>query len=383
VLDVRGEVVGFSGRALNDDQEPKYLNSPETLTFSKRHTLFGVNLAKNTKRGSFLLVEGNVDVVTLHQAGFDNAVASMGTALTVEQTRLISRYAKEIVLCYDNDPAGRKATERALDILKNSEFTVRVLKLPDRIVDGKTVKIDADDFIKQNGAEAFEQLLKGSGGSMEYRLAELVSHYDLSMDAQRVEFLRTACGLVAALSSPIEREVWSRRTAEMTGVRPEAVQQEVERSRKRMQSSDKKRMEQAAVRPSSNLQPKERALHYENVRSALAEEGVIRLLLLDPSMIPDCTLAESEFSSAFLGKLYGILRRRQQDGMSLNASALTAVLDEGEANLLTQLLQKPESGGDAANAMRDYVDVIRREQILAGGDLSQIQELMKRKTGVT
>ena len=117
IMDVRGEVTGFSGRALEEGQEPKYLNSPETLAFDKRRSLYGIQRAKNSRRGSFLLVEGNLDVVTLHQAGFDNAVAPMGTALTTEQTRLISRYAKEIILCYDNDPAGRKATERALNFL--------------------------------------------------------------------------------------------------------------------------------------------------------------------------------------------------------------------------------------------------------------------------
>jgi len=146
VIDIRGEVLGFSGRALADGQEPKYLNSPETLVFAKRRSLYGIHRAKNSKRENIILVEGNIDVVTLHQAGFDNTVAAMGTALTTEQTRLISRYAKEIVLCYDNDPAGHKATERALEILKDSEFTVRVLKLPDRVENGETIKIDADDL---------------------------------------------------------------------------------------------------------------------------------------------------------------------------------------------------------------------------------------------
>ena len=183
VIDVRGDVVGFGSRVL-DKSEPKYMNTTETLTYSKRRVLYGLNLAKKTKRPNIILCEGNLDVVTLHQAGFDNAVASMGTALTVEQTRLLSRYTKELVLCYDNDNAGRLATQRALEILDKSEFTVRVLKLPNKMVDGQPTKQDADDFIKNFGPDAFERLLSGSENGIEFRIAEVAGKFDLSDDRQ-------------------------------------------------------------------------------------------------------------------------------------------------------------------------------------------------------
>ncbi len=379
VIDIRGDVLGFSGRSLEAEQEPKYLNSPETLVFSKRRTLFGMNLAKNTKRGSILLVEGNVDVVTLHQAGFDNAVASMGTALTTEQTRLISRYAKEIVICYDNDPAGKKATDRALDLLKNSEFTVRVLRLPDRIVDGQAVKIDADDFIRLRGADAFEQLLSGSGGGMEYRLGELREKYDLTDDMQRLEYLRQVCTLLSEISSPVEREVWCVKAAAGTGVTADALKQETERQRTRNLKSSRKQYEKSISRPARNAQPQEKTLRYENVRSALAEEGVIRLLLLDPSLIRDCPLAEDEFTAPFLGRIYGELRKRQAEGRSIAPAAITAGLEEGESGLLTQILNKPESGGETKDTLNNYVTAIRRERILQSGDLNAITKLMREK----
>ncbi len=379
VLDVRGEVLGFSGRALEDGQEPKYLNSPETLVFSKRRSLYGIHRAKNTKRGSILLVEGNIDVVTLHQAGFDNAVASMGTALTTEQTRLISRFAKEIILCYDNDPAGHKATERALDILKDSEFSVKVLKLPDRVVDGKAVKIDADDFIKLHGPEAFEQLLKGSGGGMEYRLMELVSRFDFTRDEQRVEYLKAACELIAGLGSPVEREVWSHRAAEPAGVTGEAVNREAERLRKRKLSGEKKQYERASAHPASQAQPQEKSLRYENIVSARAEEGILRLLLQDPGLIPGCALPEEEFSSPFLRKLYSELRRRQREGLSLNPSALLSSLPEGEAAQLTQILQLQVAPGIVGQALADCVGVVHTEYVKRSGDLAAIAELMKKK----
>ncbi len=379
VLDVRGEVLGFSGRALADGQEPKYLNSPETLVFSKRRILYGIHRAKNTKRGSMLLVEGNIDVVTLHQAGFDNAVASMGTALTTEQTRLISRYAKEIVLCYDNDPAGHKATERALDILKDSEFSVKVLKLPDRMVDGAAVKIDADDFIKLHGPEAFEQLLKGSGGGMEYRLLELTTRYDLSDDGQRVDYLKAACELIAGLGSPVEREVWARRAAEPAGVTGEAVIREAERLRKKRLSGEKKQYERSSSRPASQAQPQEKALRYENIVSARAEEGILRLLLQDPGLIKSCPLPEEEFSSPFLRGLYASLRRRQAEGLSVNPSALLTSLSEGEAAQLTQILQTQVAPGSAGEALADCLRVVHTEYVKRCGDLAAIAELMKNK----
>ena len=379
VIDIRGEVLGFSGRALNDDQEPKYLNSPETLVFSKRRTLFGMNLAKNSKRGSILLVEGNIDVVTLHQAGFDNAVASMGTSLTTEQTRLISRYAKEIVICYDNDPAGKKATERALDLLKNSEFSVRVLKLPDRIVDGKAVKIDADDFIRLRGSDAFEQLLSGSGGGMEFRLGELRDQYDLTDDMQRLEYLRAVCTMLAEIASPVEREVWCSRAAAGCGVTADALKQEVERQRNRNLKNSRKQYERSLSRPARNAQPQEKKLRYDDIRSAVAEEGVIRLLLLDPGLIQECSLEADEFTSPVLRRLYEDLRRRQKEGRSVTPSALAAGMEEGEAALLTELLNKPESGGQARETLRDYTDVIRREKIMKSGDLQEIARLMRKK----
>ena len=379
VLEVRGEVLGFSGRALADGQEPKYLNSPETLVFSKRRILYGIHRAKNTKRGSFLLVEGNIDVVTLHQAGFDNAVASMGTALTTEQTRLISRYAKEIVLCYDNDPAGRKATERALDILKDSEFSVKVLKLPDRMVDGQAVKIDADDFIKLHGPEAFEQLLKGSGGGMEYRLLELTTRYDFADDEQRVEYLKAACELIAGLGSPVEREVWARRAAEPAGVTGEAVIREAERLRKKRLSGEKKQYERSSARPASQAQPQEKSLRYDNIVSARAEEGILRLLLQDPGLIQSCALPEEEFSSPFLRKLYAALHRRQEEGLSLSPSALLSSLQEGEAAQLTQILQTQVAPGSTREALADCLRVVHTEYIKRSGDLAAIAELMKNK----
>ena len=233
VIDVRGDVVAFGGRVL-DKSEPKYMNSQETPVYSKRRVLYGLNLAKKSKRPNIILCEGNIDVVTLHQAGFDNAVASMGTALTVEQTRLLSRFTKELVLCYDNDNAGKIATERALEILNNSEFSVKVLQLPRRRTeDGELVKQDADDFIKFQGKDAFEALLTGSENGIEFRMAQIAGKYDLSGDEARVAYCEEVSELLSALANPVEREIYATRAAETAKITPEAMKLEVQRALRR------------------------------------------------------------------------------------------------------------------------------------------------------
>ena len=240
VIDTGGDVVAFGSRVL-DKSEPKYMNSSETPVYSKRRVLYGLNLAKKSKRPNIILCEGNLDIVTLHQAGFDNAVASMGTALTVEQTRLLSRFTKELVLCYDNDNAGKIATERALEILNNSEFSVKVLQLPRRRTeDGKLVKQDADDFIKLQGKDAFEALLTGSENGIEFRMAQAAGKYDLSSDEARVAYCEEVSALLAALANPVEREIYTTRAAETAKITPEAMRLEVQRAFKRRLSREKR-----------------------------------------------------------------------------------------------------------------------------------------------
>lgn len=381
VISVSGEVLGFGGRTLSD-AEPKYLNSPETIAFSKRRTLYGINLAKNTKRGNFILCEGNIDVVTLHQAGFDNAVASMGTSLTTDQTRLISRYAKEIIICYDNDPAGIKATDRALEILKNSEFSVKVLKLPDRMVDGEKKKIDADDFIKLYGPAAFERLINGSENHIEYKLMNLQSKYDLSSPEEKVEFLKAAGQMIARLSSPVEREVYGGRAAQAAGISPDAMAQEIAKARSMQVKKQKQEQERAETRPEQAAQPREKSLRYKNVRSATAEEGIIRLILLDPTLIPKCELKSEEFSSEFLGKLYSVISERFKNGRSIEISALAGDLNEEEMSRLVHITQKPESLANAQNTLVDYTRVVHTEKLKNSADLLALMNRYKETKGM-
>ena len=362
VIDVRGDVVAFGGRVL-DKSEPKYMNSQETPVYSKRRVLYGLNLAKKSKRSNIILCEGNIDVVTLHQAGFDNAVASMGTALTVEQTRLLSRFTKELVLCYDNDNAGKIATERALEILNNSEFSVKVLQLPRRRTeDGKLVKQDADDFIKLQGKDAFEALLTGSENGIEFRMAQAAGKYDLSSDEARVAYCEEVSALLAALANPVEREIYTTRAAETAKITPEAMKLQVQHAFRRRQSQENRAALRKELNPAAQLQPKERTFRYENLRSARAEEGILRLLVLDASLFGDQPpLKQREFSSPLLGKAFFLLWQAREEGRPVSVAALAGQLDQEEMNHITAVCQQPESVHNARQALTDYINVVKTE----------------------
>ena len=381
VIDVRGDVVGFGSRVI-DKSEPKYMNTTETVAYSKRRVLYGLNLAKKTKRPNMILCEGNLDVVTLHQAGFDNAVACMGTALTQEQIRLLSRFTKELVLCYDNDGAGQMATDRALELLQNSEFTVKVLRLPQRLVDGHYVKQDADDFIKYQGKDAFEQLLSGSANGIEFTMSEIASKYDLKDDKGRIAYAGEIAETLCKLNDPVEREVYTTRAAEAASLPAEAMRMEVQRAAKRVQAKARKAQERQEMNPVSALQPADRRIRYQNVRSALAEEGVIRLLMQDESLFPpEMPVRPEEFSSPLLGRIYGELWQRRGHA---SMAALAAVLTPEEMNHLTALLQKPESAANAPQALADYIRIIREEHTKRTGGtdpLAAAMETYKDKKG--
>ena len=361
VIDTRGDVVAFGSRVL-DKSEPKYMNSSETPVYSKRRVLYGLNLAKKTKRPNIILCEGNLDIVTLHQAGFDNAVASMGTALTVEQTRLLSRFTKELVLCYDNDNAGKIATERALQILQNSEFTVRVLQLPRRLVDGEYVKQDADDFIKFQGPDAFERLLSGSENGIEFRMAQVAGKYDLADDQARVAYCEEVSDLLAGLSNPVEREIYTTRAAETAKITPEAMKLEVQRAFKRRLYREKRAELRRDLNPAAQLQPKERSFRYDNLRSARAEEGILRLLTMDESLFgQEPPLRPEQFSSPLLGKVFSLLWQAREVGRQPSVAALAGALSQEEMNHITAICQQPESPQNARQALADYIRIVQTE----------------------
>ena len=359
IIDIRGEVIGFGGRVM-DDSTPKYLNSPDTPVYNKSRNVFALNIAKKSKAGRVILTEGYMDTISLHQAGFDSAVASLGTALTPEHAQLLSRYFPEAIIAYDGDGAGVSATQRAIPPLERAGMKVRVLRV--------TGAKDPDEFIKQFGRDAFLRLLDQSENQVDYRLEQIRKKYDLSDDSQKVGFLQEAAQLLSSLPSAVEREIYGRHAAETAGVSPEAVAQEVKKAFQRRLRKEQKQQERRDLTPAIQLQPKSRGLRYENIRSARAEEGVLRLLLLDPSLHRELTqLRPEEFSSPLLGKAYALLLRRAEEGLSTQLSLLAGELTGEEMDHLTQVASSPESMANSRQSLADYIAVIRAEAIKRSG----------------
>ncbi len=325
IIDVRGNVIGFSGRVL-DKSEPKYLNTRETLIFNKRKNLFGLNLAKKTQSDYIILVEGNVDVVTLHQFGFDCAVASLGTSLTEEQTTLLSRYKEQVILLYDTDSAGKRATERAIPMLEKAGIRVKVLQVKDAK--------DPDEFLHKFGADKFRLLLEGSSDRVEYQLAAIKSQYDLTEDVQRVRYVQEAAALISTLPGSAQREVYGNRVAEAAKITPEAMKLELKEAYKRRMAKEKRRQEKIDLAPAQALQPKSRSIRYDNMKSAMAEEGAIALAFLEPSLTAKApNLTGAQFSVPLLGKVYDQIAAIYQAGLEVTVGALTDLTPEEKSHI--------------------------------------------------
>ena len=377
IIDVRGNVIAFGGRVIKKDSDAaKYLNSPETLIFNKRKNLFGMNLAKKTKYSYFILVEGNIDVVALHQYGFDNAVASLGTSLTEEQAALLSKYTDQVVLIYDGDNAGQNATKRAIPILEKAGIQVKVLQLRDAK--------DPDEFLKNFGADRFKLLLEESSNRVEYQLNAIFKKYDLRDDDQKVKYLQESAELICTLSSSVQREVYAGRVAETAKISLEAMKMEVNRAFRRRIAREKKKQEKIDLSPARNLQPKDRNIHYTNLKSARAEEEILRQGIHQPALLDlAAELKKEMFSSELLGKAFDQLMQRHRQGLEVTAAGLSDFTAEEMSHLASVF--HSQQGPVNEQAFRDCVRIIQSEHqsgsVETDEDIRAHMERMKRSKG--
>lgn len=375
IIDVRGNVIGFGGRVL-DDSKPKYLNSNETLIFNKRKNLFGLNFAKKTKETSIILVEGNIDVVTLHQFGFDNAVASLGTSLTEEQVTLLSRYTEQVVLTYDGDEAGQRAAQRAIPMLEKAGIQVKVLQMKDAK--------DPDEFLHKFGADRFRMLLEDSSNRVEYQLNAIARKYNIAEDDQRVKFIHEAAELISTLGSAVQREVYGHRIAEAGKISFEAMNMEIGKAYKRRIAREKKRQEKIDMEPARARQPQSRNIRYDNIKSAVAEESVIAFVLKDPTLLDiSGGLTGAVFSVPLLGKVYDQLLARHSQGLEVSLAGLAELTAE-EMSHLSGICQR-QQGPVSETAFKDCVSTIRGavqvKNIASDDDLLAFRDKLKERKG--
>jgi len=376
IIDVRGNVIGFGGRVM-DNSTPKYLNSPETVIFNKRKNLFALNLAKKTKLPYLILVEGYMDAVALHQYGFDCAVASLGTSLTQEHAALLTRYTEEVVLIYDGDQAGQNATQRAIPLLEKAGLRVKVLQM-------KEAK-DPDEFLKKFGADRFRLLLEESSNRVEYQLRAIIRKYDMTQDEQRVAFIAEASDFISTLPGAVQREIYGNRVAEAAGITYEAIKLEIDKAYKRRLAREKKKQERIDLSPARNLQPKSKSIRYDNMKSAMAEEALLAIVLKEPALLDRTTQLRAEmFSAPVLGNVFSQLRSRYDSGLEVSLSVLSDLTPE-EMSHMAGIFQR-QQGPVSEQALMDCVAVIQGEHgsgsVETDEDLLRLQSRLKERKGI-
>ena len=366
IIDTRGNVVAFGGRVL-DDSKPKYINTSDTLAFKKTNNLFALNFAKASKAGKLILCEGYMDVIALHQAGFDNAVASLGTAFTKEHARLISQYAEEVVLVFDADEAGRKGSQNAIDILRVTGVRIQVISIPE----GK----DPDEFIKTYGPERFKLLMEQAPNDVEYRLLNLGLHFMLDTPDGKRNYLQKAAQQLAYLSSPIERDVYAGRLAAQLDVSKAAILSEVKyiadrNAKKQMKSplaNELRRTEQATGKANADAE--------KHPRAAQAEELLIGMIILDPSLILPVAekLPPEDMITKFNSTLYACIVERRRQELSVELPMLTAGYDTDGMAYVSRMVQNVRKLIPTIEQADEYISVILDErQKLNHGDISQM-----------
>ena len=375
IIDVRGNVIGFGGRVM-DDSTPKYLNSPETMIFNKRKNLFALNIAKKTKLDYMILVEGYMDAIALHQYGFDCAVASLGTSLTDEHAQLLSRYTQQVMLIYDGDEAGQNATKRAIPMLEKVGIQVKVLQMRDAK--------DPDEFLKKFGADKFRLLLEESSNRVEYQLRAIQKKYDLTLDDERVKFLTEAAELIGSLPNAVQRDVYGTRVAEAAKISPDAMKIEIEKAQKRRLGKEKKKQERIDLAPAIACQPKSKTFHYDNIRSAMAEEVVISLCMQDAGLMEKAmNLPREAFSSPLLGKVFGQMVEQYKLGKDPSLAALTDFTPEEMAHIAGFLQRHTDVVSEQAllDSMAVIQDAHAFQRINSDEDLLLLQRKLRERKG--
>lgn len=368
IIDLRGNVIAFGGRILTDEK-PKYLNTSDTPVFKKSANLFSLNNAKNSGRRTLILCEGYMDVIAVNQAGITNAVATLGTALTSEQAVLMKRYADEVVICYDSDEAGQKATARAIPILRNAGLLVRVLTVPN----GK----DPDEFIRSKGADgpaAFKAAIEKSGNDVEYRLQKLKQSYNLETSDGKVGYLEAAAKIIAEISSPIERDVYTSKICSEYSMEKAAFASQINAAARRTRREYRSKEQRKIRTELSGRADKIDTDHYKQPRSSSAEESLVAFLVKNPDSaeyIAKNVKAE-QFKNALMKQYYKYFLSRIQSGLSPLTNA-AADFSGDEVSKLYQILSKHSAIASTGQALNEYINVINEEsQKLSNEDIASM-----------
>lgn len=355
IIDPRGNVIAFGGRVL-DDSKPKYINTSDTLVYKKSNGVFALNFAKNGNDGKLIIAEGYMDVIALHQAGFTNAVACLGTALTKEQANLLSRYADTIILSYDADEAGQKATARALGIFGTTGMEIKVLHLEG----GK----DPDEIIKKYGAQRFQAIIDGAANDTEYRLLKARQGIDLATDDGKVKYLSVAAEILAEIGSPVEVDVYASRLAHELGVDKLAIQSQVKYKREGLKKRRAVKREQEQTRLLINGQNTKNPERAQHLRAAKAEETLIASLMRNPDFYNKLKdgLSADYFVTALNRRIFSVVLSRLEEGGNTEPYFLSSEFTPDEMDEVERIFRSAAQLSNTVDECADCIKILKEEK---------------------
>lgn len=358
IINIRSKVIGFSTRAMPGDEKAggKYVNTSDTPVYKKSENLFGMNFAKNYCSESIILVEGNMDVISVHQAGLQNTVAALGTAFTQEQAKLMSRYTKEVILTMDADAAGQKAVKKAAGILKNTGLEIKVAVVPD----GK----DPDEFIKKNGAEKFKKVIENAVPLIEYDLLAAASDIDPNDDSGKLKYLSAAADIIASTEDIVERDLYIGRLSEKFGVTRTALETKVKELRKKKVNISRKKEINEVIHPkfsADDINPQRRISPF----GTNAEETLIAILLQHPDLaeFAENNINSADFITSLNKKIFERISELISEGKNTDISYFSDILSEKEMGYLTKLLNSEKGEKNPLIVLKDSIKVIKDEKL--------------------
>ena len=357
IIDLRGNVIGFGGRIMGQAEEingfkpPKYLNSPETPVFNKGRNLFSLNFAKKDESGKIILVEGYMDVISVYQAGVTNIAATLGTALTPEQAKLLMRYCSEILLCYDSDEAGEKATIRAIEVINTVGGRARIIRL-------KGAK-DPDEYIKKNGVGAFRNALENAVASTQYRISSVKSRYNIDTPEGKAEFISEAAETLLTIQSDVEVDAYIKKMAEETGISREAIYSEYKKKSNKNVQNEKSVLREPARKLSENK--REGVPEYPGK----AETMLLNLMIKDKKYIDFVkeNVKPEEFSSPLGAKILKRIFEIRDSGKMPEASVMISGFDENDAKIAAGIFYNNEIYSDEEKALKDLINDLKKSRI--------------------
>jgi DNA primase len=360
IIDTMGNVIGFGGRVM-DNSEPKYLNTNDTPAFKKRQNLFALNFAKKHAQERFILCEGYMDVIALHAAGFENAVATLGTAITPDQARIMAKYTKQVVVCYDSDKAGLAADDKAIRLLSEVGIETRVLK-----VSGAK---DPDEYIKKFGAESFRRLLGDTKGSFDYKLEKLVLGKDISIPEEKIRISNDVCFMIADVNSSVERDIYVRRASEILGTTAEAMRMDVERIRRKKLRDFKSKQSSEAQMSLKNIGDSVNVDAAKNIRANKTEEAILGLMLIDEELRSKAAkgfegLAADDFVTDFGRRVFDAMLELENSDGGFSKAMLGQVFTPDEMGRIEKIeLARRNLGKNDLEVFTDLVRCLKNEKI--------------------